>query len=270
MTDRITIYIPAYNAATTLRRVLERIPETIKQRAEEILVVDNNSTDGTFSVVEEYMRTTGLEKLHIIRNPRNLGYGGSQKIAYRRCIERGIHCVVMLHGDGQYAPEHLEHLIDPVCRGEVDLMFGSRIKGQPLAGGMPLIRFVGNRGLTFIQNLVLGAHFSEYHSGYRVYLVEALRKIPFERLSSDYHFDTEIIILLLRYGFRIGERPIPTHYGDERCYINIWRYGLQVLMTTVSYALHQKGWRRSRSWERILSDSGEVQQNNPVGTLTKV
>jgi len=259
MTGAIAIYIPAYNAAVTLPLVLDRIPAPVKQRADEILVVDNDSSDGTSSAAEEYKRSQGLERMFIIRNPQNVGYGGSQKIAYRRCLERGVQCVVMLHGDAQYAPEMLEELIAPVAHGEADLVFGSRMKGRPLAGGMPLVRFLGNRFLTGIQNWVLGASLSEYHSGYRVFSVAALAKVPFERLSSDFHFDTEIIILLLRDGFRIVERPIPTHYGKERSHVNIWRYGLDVLITSVTYFLHEKGWRRSRNWTRILAPAPGVQ-----------
>jgi hypothetical protein len=110
---------------------------------------------------------------------------------------------------------------------------------------------LGNRALTTFQNIFLGTRLSEFHSGYRVYSVEALKKVPFERLSSDYHFDTEIIILFVRHGLRIAERPIPTHYGDEENYVNIWKYGLDVLVTTASYFLHRIGIRKSRNWTRI-------------------
>jgi hypothetical protein len=117
---------------------------------------------------------------------------------------------------------------------------------------MPLHRYLGNRALTTFQNIFLGTRLSEFHSGYRVYSVEALKKVPFERLSSDYHFDTEIIILFIRNKLKISERPIPTHYGDEENYVNIWKYGLDVLITTASYFLHRIGVRKSRNWTRIL------------------
>ena len=252
--DKIAIFIPAFNAASTIVNVLDRIPAAIKQRVGEIFVIDNNSTDGTNMVVIDYRNQHGMHNLEVIRNPENMGYGGSQKIAYQRCIDKGYRCVAMLHGDAQYAPELIETLIDPVARGEADMVFGSRMRGDPLGGGMPLIRFLGNRVLTTLQNLFLGTNLSEFHSGYRVYSVKALAQVPFRRFSSDYHFDTEIIILFVHQKLRIMEMPIPTHYGDEKNYVNIWDYGTKVLVTTFTYFLHRVRWRRSRNWKRILGD----------------
>lgn len=250
--EKIAIFIPAFNAASTIVKVLDRIPASIKQQVGEIFVIDNNSSDDTSMVVINYREQHGLRNLEVIRNPQNMGYGGSQKIAYRRCIEKGYECVAMLHGDAQYAPELLETLIEPVLKNEADMVFGSRMRGDPLAGGMPIIRFLGNRALTTMQNLLLGTRLSEFHSGYRVYSVKALAQVPFERFSSDYHFDTEIIILFVDHKLRIVEMPIPTHYGDEKNYVNIWDYGTKVLVTTLSYFLHRRGLRRSRNWTRIF------------------
>jgi len=117
---------------------------------------------------------------------------------------------------------------------------------------MPLIRYLGNRFLTAIQNWILGTAISEFHSGYRVYSVDALRKLPYEELSSDYPFDTEMLILFVEHGLRIRELSIPTHYGGEKSYVNIWKYGVNVLTTTATYAAHRHGIRRSRNWGRIL------------------
>ncbi|MCM2279314.1 MAG: glycosyltransferase family 2 protein [Oligoflexia bacterium] len=250
---KFAIYIPAYNAEKTVTLVLQRIPPGLKEAAAEIFVIDNCSSDKTGEVATQYGRTHGLKNLTVIRNERNEGYGGSQKIAYQRCIEKGYDCVAMLHGDAQYAPELLETLFEPVLARQADLVFGSRMQGNPLKGGMPLIRFLGNRVLTTIQNIFLGQTLSEYHSGYRVYSVEALRQLPLNRLSSDYHFDTEIIILFVHQGLKITERPIPTHYGDEENYVNIWKYGTDVLVSTLTYWLHQVGLRKSRGWTRILT-----------------
>lgn len=250
--DKVAIYIPAFNAARTLPRVLERIPPSVRDNVAEIFVVDNHSQDNTHLVAVGFRELNGVHNLEVIRNPRNVGYGGSQKIAYRRCIERGYKCVAMLHGDAQYAPELLETLIAPVLAGEADMAFGSRMRGDPLGGGMPRHRYLGNRFLTEVQNRLLGLSLSEYHSGYRVYSVEALAKLPFELLSDDFHFDTEIIVLFAHHGLRIAELPIPTHYGDEENHVNIWKYGMDVLVTTASYHLHRQGLRRSRNWSRIL------------------
>lgn len=249
---KLAIYIPAYNAAVTLPRVLDRIPQSVKDTIAEIFVIDNHSPDHTYLLALGYKQEYKLQNLKVIRNPENMGYGGSQKVAYRYCIDQGFDFVAMLHGDAQYAPEYLEKLFTTAMEQKTDMVFGSRMLGDPIAGGMPRIRYLGNRFLTILQNWVLGTELSEFHSGYRVYSVEALRKIHFERLSSDYHFDTEIIMLLLEEGAVIKDTPIPTHYGAESQSPNVWKYGLHVLVTTLTYLAHKKGWRRSRSWARIL------------------
>jgi glycosyltransferase involved in cell wall biosynthesis len=251
---KFAIYIPAYNAALTLPRVFSRLAEPVKRQVDEILVVDNHSADDTSLVAIKIKEEQDLHNLQVIRNERNEGYGGSQKIAYRHCINKKHSGVVMLHGDAQYAPELVETLLKPILEGKADMVFGSRFTGNPLKGGMPIHRFLGNRVLTTIQNILLGTRLSEFHSGYRVYSVAALEKIPFERFSSDYHFDTEIIILFVDRGLRIVEMPIPTHYGDEENYVNIWKYGTQVLVSTLTYFLHKRRLRRSRSWSKILGD----------------
>jgi glycosyltransferase involved in cell wall biosynthesis len=251
---KFAIYIPAYNAALTLPRVFNRLAPHVKKNVSEILVVDNHSKDDTSLVAIDIGEKEGLHNLRVVRNERNEGYGGSQKIAYRHCIEKGYLGVVMLHGDAQYAPELVETLLPPILEGRADMVFGSRFTGDPLKGGMPVIRFLGNRVLTTFQNIFLGLRLSEYHSGYRVYSIEALKKVPFERFSSDYHFDTEIIIAFQHENLRIAEMPIPTHYGDEENYVNIWKYGLDVLVTTFSYFLHRRGLRRSRNWGRIFQE----------------
>ncbi len=250
--QKVAIFIPAFNAASTVGKVLDRIPENLREQMAEIFVVDNNSTDDTSMVAIEYREKKGMRNLEVIRNPQNMGYGGSQKIAYRRCIDRDYDCVAMLHGDAQYAPELLETLITPILEGKADMVFGSRMSGDPLKGGMPIIRFIGNRALTMMQNFFLGTRLTEFHSGYRVFSVKALANIPFEKFSSDYHFDTEMIILFVDRGFRIQEMPIPTYYGDEKNYVNIWDYGMKVLITTSTYFFHRRGLRKSKNWSRIL------------------
>jgi glycosyltransferase involved in cell wall biosynthesis len=260
---KIAIFIPAFNAASTVVKVLDRIPAKLKHQVGEIFVIDNHSTDNTSMVVVGYKEQHNMHNLEVIRNPQNMGYGGSQKIAYKRCIDKGYDCVAMLHGDAQYAPELLETLIAPVVNGEADMVFGSRMSGNPLKGGMPIIRFLGNRALTTMQNFFLGTSLTEFHSGYRVFSVDALKKLPLEKFSSDYHFDTEIIILFVDKKLRIKEMPIPTHYGDEKNYVNIWDYGMRVLISTATYFFHKLGLRRSRNWSRILNTG------NPATELKK-
>jgi glycosyltransferase involved in cell wall biosynthesis len=250
---QVAIYVPAYNAAATLPRVLDRIPPDIRDRFHEILIVDNHSADDTYLVAARYKDENGVFNLQVVRNDRNLGYGGSQKLAYSRAVDQSLAGIAMLHGDAQYAPEIIGELLLPILSGEADMVFGSRMSGDPRKGGMPLIRYLGNRFLTTLQNWALGTKISEFHSGYRVYSVEALRKVPFDRLSSDYHFDTEILILFVDRKLRIAEMPIPTHYGDEKNYVNIWKYGIEVLVTTMTYVLHRRGIRKSKNWARIFA-----------------
>lgn len=246
---KIAIYIPTYNAGQTLPLVLDRIPEEVKSRVEEIFIVDNASPDNTYLIGVGYKNEKGLHNLNVYKNERNLGYGGSQKVAYRYAIEKGYDVVVMLHGDAQYAPEKIAYLLEPFERGEADMVFGSRIAGLPLKGGMPLHRFLGNKFLTAVENYVLDWNLSEYHSGFRVFSCAALRLIPFHLCSDDYHFDTEILVQFKLKRLRVVERPIPTHYGNERSYVNVWRYGLQVLYTMAEYLLHQKGIHRVEKFD---------------------
>ena len=246
---KIAIYIPTYNAGHTLPIVLDRIPEDVKSRVMEIFIVDNASPDNTYLIGVGYKNEKGLHNLSIYKNETNLGYGGSQKVAYRYAIEKGYDVVVMLHGDAQYAPEKISYLLEPLENGAADMVFGSRIAGLPLRGGMPFHRFLGNKFLTALQNYVLDWNLSEYHSGFRVFSCAALRQIPFQACSDFYHFDTEILVQFKLKGLRVVERPIPTHYGTERSYVNVWRYGLDILYTLIEYLFHKKGIRRVKKFE---------------------
>jgi SAM-dependent methyltransferase len=177
----------------------------------------------------------------VLYNPENQGYGGNQKLGYQYAIRHGFDVVVLLHGDGQYAPERLPALLAPLLDGSADVVLGSRMlaPGVARAGGMPLYKFVGNRILTSFQNLLLGACLSEFHSGFRAYRVAALEKIPFDYNTNVFHFDTEIIIQLMLAGCRIVEVPIPTYYGDEICRVNGVRYARDVVVTTIRSRIHR-------------------------------
>ena len=238
---KIAIFIPAYNAAYTLPVVLDRIPPDIKEKVRKIFVIDNASPDNTYLIGIGYREARGLDKLEVFRNETNRGYGGSQKLAYRYAIDNGFDIVVMLHGDAQYAPEKIPYLLEPLELGEADMVFGSRIAGLPLTGGMPLYKFLGNKFLTAIQNRILGMKLTEFHSGFRVFRCAALAKVPFELCSNDYHFDTDIIIQFKIKGLRIVEMPIPTYYGKEKCGVNVVSYGLNVLKSMTTYWLWSQG-----------------------------
>jgi glycosyltransferase involved in cell wall biosynthesis len=239
---RIGIAVVAYNAASTLAGVLDRIPPDFRSKVFEIVVSDDHSQDATYSVGERYRNTSDLP-LTVIRQTRNLGYGGNQKACYRYAIERGFDIVVLLHGDGQYAPEALPEIVAPLERGEAEAVFGSRmlVKGAARQGGMPLYKFAGNRILSTFENAMLGTNLSEFHSGYRAYSVEALRRLQFERNADGFNFDTQIIIQLQHAGMRIVEVPIPTYYGDEICYVNGLQYAWDVTKDVIGYRLQVAG-----------------------------
>jgi glycosyltransferase involved in cell wall biosynthesis len=244
MSKRIAIFVIAYNAVNTLAETLDRIPPDVMEKVEEIFVIDDCSNDNTYYAALGYKHSRGMDKLAIFRNPVNLRYGGNQKRGYQYAIERGFDIVVMLHGDGQYAPEALPQLLEPLETGEADMVFGSRMaRGQrPLKGGMPLYKFVGNKILTGIQNRLLGMNLSEFHSGFRLYSCEALRQLPFHLNSNEWHFDSEILIQYKEAGLRIVERPIPTYYGDEICHVNGLLYAFECVKTSFSYCAHKRNW----------------------------
>lgn len=235
---RIGILIVTYNAVTTLTRVLKRITPNVWRNVEEIAVFDDASQDATYELAVGLKALRDLPKLTVLKHEKNHGYGGNQKAGYRYFMERGFDIVVLLHGDGQYAPEILSHIYSPLVRGEADAVFGSRMMkdyGGPLKGGMPLYKFVGNRILSVFENSLLGLDLTEFHSGYRAYNLRALKMIDFSRMTDDFHFDTEIIIKLNHQHLKLKEVPIPTYYGTELCYVNGIRYAKDVVRAVYRY-----------------------------------
>ena len=235
---RIGILIVTYNAVTTLTKVLKRITPNVWKNVEEIAVFDDASQDATYELALGIKALRGVTKLQVLSNPKNLGYGGNQKAGYRYFMDKGFDIVVLLHGDGQYAPEILSHLYHPLVTGEADAVFGSRMMkdyGGPLKGGMPLYKYAGNRILSDFENRALGMHLTEFHSGYRAYSLAALRNIDFSHMTDDFHFDTEIIIKLNHQGYKIKEVPIPTYYGEELCYVDGMKYAKDVARAVRRY-----------------------------------
>ena len=242
---RLLVFIVAYNAERTIASVLARIPVSLADQYEvEILAIDDSSRDRTFEVGHSVKMTGGVAfPLRVLFNPKNQGYGGNQKIGYHYAIRNGFDFVALIHGDGQYAPEVLPELLKPLQDGQADAVFGSRMlwRGAALKGGMPLYKFAGNKVLTWFQNRLLRTNFSEFHSGYRLYSVPALKKLPFDRNTNDFHFDTEIMIQLLKAKMRIRELPIPTYYGNEICHVNGMKYAWNIALTTVKSRAHELG-----------------------------
>ena len=240
---RIGVLVVTYNAATTIHKVLKRISPNVWRNVTEVVIMDDASQDPTFELAVGIQSLVRSPKLKVLKNAKNLGYGGNQKAGYRYFMERGFDIVVLLHGDGQYAPELLSHLYHPIVEGQADAVFGSRMMktyGGPIKGGMPLYKYLGNRILTIFENRALGLHLTEFHSGYRAYNLHALRKIEMSEMTDDFHFDTEIIVKLQHQGLAIQEVPIPTYYGDEICYVNGMRYARNVFRAIFRYVLTKR------------------------------
>jgi glycosyltransferase involved in cell wall biosynthesis len=238
---KVIVVMPALNAARTLERTFKGIPPGT---VDEVILVDDKSTDETPDVA----RTLPL---HFIWHPHNVGYGGNQKTCYLEALQRGAEVVVMLHPDGQYEPELIPKLIDPILRGEADLVLGSRLAepGAALAGGMPRYKYFANRALTGIENRILGTQLSELHTGYRAYSRDLLMTIPFLRNSLDFVFDSEVLMQAIHFGFRVVEVPARSRYFDDASSIKLRPatvYGVKTLWAGVRLILHRRGVWRSR------------------------
>ena len=261
---RIMILVVAYDAESTLAQVLDRIPPEVLAKVEQIVVFDDASRDSTYKVGQEYSEADhpASAKLRVFRNPVNLMYGGNQQRGYLYALEHGFDIVVLLHGDGQYAPEVMDRLIGPLERGEAEMVMGSRmmVPGAARKGNMPLYKYVGNKILTTLENALAGTRLSEFHSGYRAYRVDALRQVPVGRMTTNWHFDTQIILAFVRRGFRVVEVPIPTYYGDEICHVNGIPYALNCIWEATKYALTAR-WRATKGRRRApLSPASRPQE----------
>ena len=233
---KVTVVMPAYNAAKTLKETYERIPHAI---VDEIILVDDASRDDTYTRAQEL----GIVSL---RHRHNLGYGGNQKTCYSEALVREADVIVMLHPDGQYDPSFLKPLIEPILKGEADVMLGSRMlhRENALKGGMPVWKYISNIFLTTLENLTLKQKLSEYHTGYRAYSRHFLETIPFLRNSNDFVFDTQVLVQAVQFKMRIGEIPISTKYFTEASSVNFRTsliYGLKTLAVLFRYLLHKTG-----------------------------
>ena len=239
---RVGVLVVAYNAASTVAATLARLPDSFVDKVDHILVCDDASADDTYQLAVDF-KSRSQWPLTVVRHRTNLGYGGNQKAGYAWAQEHGLDIVVLLHGDGQYAPEVIEDLVGPLVSGEADAAFGSRmmVKGAARKGGMPLYKFTGNRILTTFSNKLSGLDLSEWHSGYRAYRVDALAELDLEGYSDGFDFDTQIILGLAAAGKRILEVPIPTYYGEEICYVNGVQYARDVSLDVVRDWAHQRG-----------------------------
>lgn len=244
---RTLICIVSYQAEHHIAHVLRRLPEEVwRSEAYHVLLSDDASTDNTIQNAKNALKELG-SNYTIIQLFENQGYGGNQKVCYRYAIEKGYDNVVLLHGDGQYAPELALRFPRLIKKDGADVILGSRMKEKTgaLQGRMPWYKFLGNMFLTWVQNHLSNKKISEYHTGYRAYTTEFLKKVPFELNSDDFHFDTEILLQAFHTNAKIVEFAIATHYGEEVCRVPLLAYAWNVLSTTVNYKLQRMGLRVS-------------------------
>ncbi len=229
--------MPAYNAAKTLEKTYTEIPP---ESYDEIILVDDVSKDSTVELAKKL-------NLIVIQHSENKGYGGNQKTCYTKALERNADIIVMLHPDYQYDPRIVPNITLPIIENQADIVLASRmirdpLMGGPIKGGMPIYKFIANRYLTFIENLVLGTYFSEFHTGYRAFSREALESMPFVLNSNDFIFDNEIIIQGIIKKLRFKEVPVITRYFRDAStvsFIESTKYGFQVILTILKYLLHK-------------------------------
>jgi glycosyltransferase involved in cell wall biosynthesis len=242
---KIVVVLPAYNAALTLEKTFAEIPLDI---VDEVVLVDDASKDSTISVAQKI----GIR--HIISHQKNRGYGGNQKSCYDKALELGADIVIMLHPDYQYTPKLIPSIAHLIAADLYQVVLGSRILGKgALKGGMPLYKYIANRGLTFVQNVLMKQKLSEYHTGYRAFSREVLESISYHNNSDDFVFDNQMLAQIFHAGFEIAEITCPTKYFEEASSINFKRssiYGLGVLATSVQYFLQQSGISSFRIFEK--------------------
>ena len=242
---KVIVVMPAYNAGRTLRMTYEELP---KDTVSMVILVDDGSTDATLEIA----RQLGLE---IFVHNRNYGYGANQKTCYAEALRAGADVVVMVHPDYQYDPRLVPQIVEPILRGEADVVLGSRLKtGSALRQGMPWWKYVANRFLTALENRVFGLRLSEYHTGYRAFRREVLERVNFALNSDGFVFDQGIIAQAVAARFQIGEIAVPTRYFPEASSASFWAstaYGLSILVLLARYLLHRRSLLRARRFDSL-------------------
>lgn len=241
---RTLVFIVAYEAERHIESVLARVPEQLWNAPDvHFLMIDDASADAGVARAAGWLASRSVTNATVLRNPVNQGYGGNQKLGYRIALDQGFSHVILLHGDGQYAPELLPKFIDTFRSTDADVLLGSRMSSVRSArkGGMPWYKVVGNKLLTKFQNALTGRRLTEYHTGYRGYSTRFLRAVPFEINTNVFHFDTEILLQAFHVHASVAEIDIPTHYGDEICRVNGLRYARDVVAATFQFRMHQMG-----------------------------
>ncbi len=240
---KILIYVVCYNAQKYINNVLKRIPSQYRNDPDiKIVVSDDCSSDNTAETAFQVCKELGCNNFEVFRTKVNQGYGGNQKIGYNYACSNGFDYVILLHGDGQYAPEELDNFFK-LFKDNPDIILGSRmlIRKNALKGRMPIIRFISNIILTKIQNFLAQTDFAEFHTGYRAYSTKFLKEVPFELNSNDFDFDTDILLQAKFLGKKIKEFPISTFYGQEKSNVKLIKYGMDILKTTLKFRMQQIG-----------------------------
>ena len=242
---KVVVVMPAYNAEKTLEQTYAEIPFDI---VDEVILTDDCSRDHTV----EKARQLGITEVMV--HQRNRGYGGNQKTCYNRALELGADIVIMVHPDYQYTPKLIQSMVYMIANDVYPVSFASRILGKgALKGGMPLIKYIANRGLTLIENICMNQKLSEYHTGYRAFSAEVLRNVDYNACSDDFIFDNEMIGQIFYKGYEIGEVTCPTKYFDDASSINLKRssiYGLGVLRVSMVYRLCKWGLMKSKLFKK--------------------
>ena len=231
---KVVVVMPALNAARTLERTVQAIP---LEWVDEIVLVDDASSDETLELARSL-------PVHVVWHPHNAGYGANQKTCYLEALQRDADAIVMLHPDGQYEPQLIGSLVEPILAGRADLVLGSRLAlpGMARANGMPLWKYVVNRALTTVENRIMGTHLSEAHTGYRAYSRRLLLTVPFLRNSADFAFDSELLMQASHFGMRIQEVPARGRYFEDASSVGLGSgivYGLKTLWIAIRLALHR-------------------------------
>lgn len=242
--QKIAVVLPAYNASRTLVKTYEEIPMDL---VDEVILCDDASKDNT----AELAKSIGID--HVIIHEKNKGYGGNQKSLYNKALDIGADIVIMLHPDYQYTPKLIPSMVNIIGDGLYPVVLGSRILGKgALKGGMPMYKYVANRMLTFIQNVLVNYKLSEYHTGYRSFSTNVLRSINFNENSDDFVFDNQMLSQIIYAGYDIAEVTCPTKYFDDASSINFRRsvqYGLGVLSVSVTHWLCKKRLYHSKLYQ---------------------
>lgn len=243
--QKIIVVMPAYNAAETIRMTYEEV--MAQEIVDQVILVDDGSSDDTVSIAETLPHTIVHE------HHKNRGYGGNQKSCYRLALEAGGDIIIMVHPDYQYTPKLIPAMASMIGNGLYHCVLGSRILGgYALHGRMPIWKYIANRGLTLVENILLGAKLSEYHTGYRAFSRQLLEQLPVEHNSDDFVFDNQMLAQILWYGYTIAEVSCPTKYFAEASSINFFRsvkYGFGCLQTALAYRLAQLGLIKSAIFE---------------------